>query len=165
MTASPEEQKKKPETEEKKGDDESFDKFDEESVPEYLKLGSVDALDTTTTDEIQAALASVDEGGTSSTAVVIGKKVRGIAHFLAQLSLVGSKAEIDNLSEAFCYINSKNARRKLAVFLGTVHRDHMNRFPFFGRLVATLHKGGINVSDRLVVLLETDFYRLAGKKV
>ncbi|ETO28788.1 hypothetical protein RFI_08338, partial [Reticulomyxa filosa] len=114
---------------------------------------------------VGSATDSALSGNEDSISSTSKKQIKTIRHYLAALSIVGSRSEADELAEQFCSLNQRKTRKKLAVFLATVDKSHLNRIPFFGRLIATLHKCGINVSDRVVLMLEKDFYHILPKKV
>jgi regulator of nonsense transcripts 2 len=58
---------------------------------------------------------------------------------IARLPNCGNRDLIDSVAVDFCYINSKNARKRLVKTLLGVHRQRVDLLPYYSRLIATLN--------------------------
>lgn len=71
---------------------------------------------------------------------------------------------IDAVAVDFCYVNSKNSRKKLVKALYAVGRHKLVLLPYYARLAATLNKCMPDIGPALVELLEGEFRFLKKKK-
>eukprot|EP01083_Nonionella_stella_P106949 309200_1 len=104
------------------------------------------------------------EEGESTDIIVDGKKLYGISLVLKELEEACSRPVIDDLSERFCFFNSKKNRKKLVSALFKTRASRLNHLPYYGRLTATLSKCFPDIGTELVEILEKEFYGMFKRK-
>lgn len=74
----------------------------------------------------------------------------------ARLSTCGNRDLIDSIAVDFCYMNNKNARKRLVKTLLNVQRQRVDLLPYYSRLIATLNVYFPDIGE--MVLAAVNFY-------
>ncbi|CEP12054.1 hypothetical protein [Parasitella parasitica] len=82
----------------------------------------------------------------------------------ARLPTCGNRDLIDSLAVDFCYMNSKNARKRLVKTLLGVQRQRIDLLPYYSRLIATLNSYFPDVGEMVLTALTYEFKGLQRKK-
>lgn len=99
------------------------------SILEDVETSNADAVSAATADpDAQADKSS----GSSSSAV--------LDTLLTRLPGAMNRTAIDELATEFCYIQTKNARKRLVATLVGVPRQRLDLLSYYARMVATLGK-------------------------
>jgi regulator of nonsense transcripts 2 len=75
-----------------------------------------------------------------------------------------NRDKVDKLAEEFCYINTKNARKRVARELFRVPWDHIELIPYYARFAAILHQVFKDLATHLLKLLENEFFKIMKQK-
>ena len=90
-----------------------------------------------------------------------GKLRKGQVHgILARLPGMVTKELCDEIAVEFCYVQSKNAKKKLMNALCDVPLGALSLIPPYARLIATLHSGFPDITEGVVLHLEKQFRML-----
>lgn len=104
------------------------------------------------------------ESEEQSTVIInktVGAKVDAL---LARLPELTSKDMVDELAIDFCFLNSKASRNRLLKALQEVPKGRADLLPFYGRLVASLGRYLVDISQSLVSYLDSEFRSLQRRK-
>ncbi|KAI8639204.1 armadillo-type protein [Parasitella parasitica] len=82
----------------------------------------------------------------------------------ARLPTCGNRDLIDSLAVDFCYMNNKNARKRLVKTLLGVQRQRIDLLPYYSRLIATLNTYFPDVGEMVLTALTYEFKGLQRKK-
>ncbi|ORY37765.1 ARM repeat-containing protein [Rhizoclosmatium globosum] len=118
------------------------DEADEESSP-VIESGEMD-LD--------------DVGGDEDTKDASATRKQQVDAFFNGLPNALSTEAIDKLAVEFCYINTKNMRKRLVKTLFAVPRQRLDILPYYSRLIATLNPFMPEIATSLIALLEKEFH-------
>ncbi|KAI9475926.1 MAG: armadillo-type protein [Benjaminiella poitrasii] len=83
---------------------------------------------------------------------------------LTRLSTCGNRDLIDSAAVDFCYMNNKNARKRLVKALLNVHRQRVDLLPYYSRLIATLNQHFPDVGEMAIAALTYEFKGLQRRK-
>ncbi|KAJ1961949.1 mRNA decay protein [Dispira parvispora] len=84
---------------------------------------------------------------------------------LNSLPLLANREMIDQAAVNFCFLNTKNARRRLLEALLAVPRRRYDLIPYYARLVATLHPYLPDLGTELTQTLERRFRKLTFARI
>eukprot|EP00484_Ammonia_sp_Unknown_P017151 CAMPEP_0197028026 /NCGR_PEP_ID=MMETSP1384-20130603/7836_1 /TAXON_ID=29189 /ORGANISM="Ammonia sp." /LENGTH=1328 /DNA_ID=CAMNT_0042456963 /DNA_START=29 /DNA_END=4015 /DNA_ORIENTATION=- len=150
------------------GDDDNeneIDNVDLNEMPKYL-INNDDIMDDTlnieNVDFDEVASEEAENGGAESEKAgnQKGGDIKSMKQLMAALQCMGSRKETEHIAERFCYLNSKNNRKYLALYLSQIKSDQITRLPFYARFIAILNLCDINIGDRVCLSIEKEFYRL-----
>ena len=110
--------------------------------------------------ENTASLTS-DDQSTSIANKTIGAQVDAL---LARLSELQTKEQVDQAAIDFCFLNSKASRNRLIKAVQEVPKGRSDLLPLYSRLVATLGKHMVDISQSLVSHLDEEFRSLQRRK-
>ncbi|OAD02083.1 hypothetical protein MUCCIDRAFT_74058 [Mucor lusitanicus CBS 277.49] len=82
----------------------------------------------------------------------------------ARLPTCGNRDLIDSVAVDFCYMNNKNARKRLVKTLLGVQRQRLDLLPYYSRLIATLNAYFPDVGEMVLTALTYEFKGLQRKK-
>ncbi|GAN06684.1 nonsense-mediated mRNA decay factor protein [Mucor ambiguus] len=82
----------------------------------------------------------------------------------ARLPTCGNRDLIDSVAVDFCYMNNKNARKRLVKTLLGVQRQRLDLLPYYSRLIATLNTYFPDVGEMVLTALTYEFKGLQRKK-
>jgi regulator of nonsense transcripts 2 len=103
----------------------------------------------------------LDDAATSSTNQSVGAKVDVL---LARLTELNGKDAVDAFAYDFCFVNSKASRNRLLRAIQDVPKGRSDLLPLYSRLVATLGKYMLDLSQGLVSYLDEEFRSLQRRK-
>ncbi|KAI8992403.1 armadillo-type protein [Pilobolus umbonatus] len=83
---------------------------------------------------------------------------------LARLPNCGNRDLIDSVAVDFCYMNNKNARKKLVKTLLNVQRHRLDLLPYYSRLIATLNVYFPEIGEMVLTALIYEFKGLQRRK-
>ncbi|KAI7854822.1 armadillo-type protein [Circinella umbellata] len=83
---------------------------------------------------------------------------------IARLPTLGNRDLIDSAAVEFCYMNSKNARKRLVKALLNVPRQRVDLLPYYSRLIAILSQYYPDISETVLAALDHEFKGLQKKK-
>ncbi|KAI8891377.1 ARM repeat-containing protein [Backusella circina FSU 941] len=83
---------------------------------------------------------------------------------LARLPNCGNRDLVDSVAVDFCFINSKNSRKRLVKTLLGVHRQRVDLLPYYSRLIATLNVYFSDIGEMVLAALTREFRGLQRKK-
>ncbi|KAJ1657487.1 mRNA decay protein [Dispira simplex] len=124
---------------------------------------------TPTVDSVVGSSAVVTASGsveTRSTTAPLSQKTGSTSSsgelqtMLNSLPLLANREMIDQAAVNFCFLNTKNARRRLSEALLVVPRRRYDLVPYYARLVATLHPYIPELGIELIQMLEQRFRKL-----
>jgi regulator of nonsense transcripts 2 len=109
------------------------------------------------------AVASKEEEGDGKEETSSGGAA--LQSLLLRLPLCVNRDTADAFALDFCYINSKNARRRLAKALFAAPRNALDLLPYYCRIAAALTECGMkDIAPPLVAAVEEEFNFLSRKK-
>ncbi|KAF2231105.1 ARM repeat-containing protein [Viridothelium virens] len=148
-----EEQKKR-----KEDEDQVVKKF--ENRDDALEKGVKDSNDG------DPAAADAKRGDGEDQSTVITNKTVGaqVDDLLARLPELTTKEKVDELAIDFCLLNSKASRNRMIKALQEVPKGRTDLLPLYARLVATLGKYMLDISQALVGYLDDEFRSLQRRK-
>ncbi|KAI9361822.1 armadillo-type protein, partial [Pilaira anomala] len=82
----------------------------------------------------------------------------------ARLPTCGNRDLIDSVAVDFCYMNNKNARKKLVKTLLHVPRQRVDLLPYYSRLIATLNVYFPDIGEMVLAALTHEFKGLQRRK-
>ncbi|KAL7308473.1 mRNA decay protein [Mucor circinelloides] len=82
----------------------------------------------------------------------------------ARLPTCGNRDLIDSVAVDFCYMNNKNARKRLVKTLLGVQRQRLDLLPYYSRLIATLNAYFPDVGEMVLTALTYEYKGLQRKK-
>lgn len=82
----------------------------------------------------------------------------------ARLPTCGNRDLIDSVAVDFCYMNNKNARKRLVKTLLGVQRQRVDLLPYYSRLIATLNTYFPDVGEMVLAALTYEFKGLQRRK-
>jgi len=147
-----------------------IDDVDENEMPAYL-INNEDILE----DASMESFVDFDSGDPSSTgdahntgntpqkdgaAASLASNISTMKQLVNALQCIGSRRDTEILAERFCFLNSKNNRKALALYLSQIKHHQSTRLPFYARFIAILNLCDINIGDRVCLAIEKEFYRL-----
>jgi regulator of nonsense transcripts 2 len=144
------------ESKKKKADDEQVGRRIDEPAPVKSIEGAVQGE--------PAALNYGPDSTDLSTAIAnrtVGAQVDAI---LARLPSVSSKEAVDDIAYDFCFVNSKASRNRLVKAVQDIPRGRSDLLPLYSRLVTTLAKYMVDISQGLVNYLDEEFRSLQRRK-
>lgn len=83
---------------------------------------------------------------------------------LARLPTCGNRDLIDSVAVDFCYMNNKNARKRLVKTLLNVQRQRLDLLPYYSRLIATLNVYFSDIGEMAIAALTYEFKGLQRRK-
>ena len=104
---------------------------------------------------------ATDDQSTAIANKTVGAQVEAL---LARLLEVQSKDGIDQIAIDFCFLNSKASRNRLLKSVQEVPKGRSDLLPFYSRLVTTLGKHFLDISNGLVSHLDDEFRSLQRRK-
>eukprot|EP00798_Chlamydomonas_sp_ICE-L_P014700 gene14700-20740_t len=142
-------------------------------VPAVL-LGLGTEGDTATSTAVETPIAvepptAVEDSGVelaaaAAEAITDGQAPSQIDTVLNNLPYCVSKDLCDEIAVNFCFMNSKNARRRLIRALCDVPRASLQLVPFYARIIAILAQVFPDVSQGVTSYLEEEFSTLMARK-
>jgi regulator of nonsense transcripts 2 len=82
----------------------------------------------------------------------------------ARLPTCGNRDLIDSVAVDFCYMNNKNARKRLVKTLLSVPRQRVDLLPYYSRLIATLNTYFPDIGEMILAALVYEFKGLQRRK-
>ncbi|KAI8142032.1 armadillo-type protein [Fennellomyces sp. T-0311] len=101
-----------------------------------------------------------DENATNS----MSSQLAQVDALIARLPTLGNRDLIDNAAVEFCYMNSKNARKRLVKALLNVPRQRVDLLPYYSRMIATLGRYYSDIVEAVLAALDHEFKGLQKKK-
>ncbi|KAG2224950.1 hypothetical protein INT45_000071 [Circinella minor] len=138
---------------EKKGDEQEKETTGDEETGDE----DVDASDLVD----QALNTDKDEEGTANS---MPSQLAQLDGLIARLPTLGNRDLIDSAAVEFCYMNSKNARKRLVKALLNVPRQRVDLLPYYSRLIAILSQYYPDISETVLAALDHEFKGLQKKK-
>lgn len=104
---------------------------------------------------------AVDESGASSTNAAKLQELLSV-----KILECNTKQKADDFTVSFCYIsnNSKAARKRLAQVIAKIPRQRADLAPFYGRIIASLHRLYSDILPIVIELLRKEFYGIIKTK-
>ncbi|KAI9688080.1 MAG: hypothetical protein M1822_001586 [Bathelium mastoideum] len=129
------------------------------------KGDAVDKVAKETVDgETTVADAKRGDGEDQST-VIVNKTVGAqVDDLLARLPELSTKEKVDEVAIDFCLLNSKASRNRMVKALQDVPKGRTDLLPLYARLIATLGKYMLDISQALVGHLDDEFRSLQRRK-
>ncbi|KAI9278600.1 armadillo-type protein [Phascolomyces articulosus] len=109
----------------------------------------------------QALNADKDEEGNANS---MPSQLAQLDGLIARLPTLGNRDLIDSAAVEFCYVNSKNARKRLVKALLNVPRQRVDLLPYYSRLIAILSQYFSDISEMVLAALDHEFKGLQKKK-
>ncbi|KAI8373653.1 armadillo-type protein [Choanephora cucurbitarum] len=154
----------------KKTEDE---KTEEEKIEEIEKEESVSTPMTEEEEEeddlmdpadmVDEAIENADETTTDEANKPSTQSVQ-LDSLLARLPTCANRDLIDSVAVDFCYMNNKNARKKLVKTLLNVQRQRLDLLPYYSRLIAILNLYFPDIGEMALAALTYEFKGLQRKK-
>jgi regulator of nonsense transcripts 2 len=97
-----------------------------------------------------------DEEGVKTDEVQGGKSAQ-LDSLITRLTNVGNRDVMDQITIDFCYMNSKQARKRLAQELFRVPKNRLDLLPYYARMIATVHLYLPDIGNAVLTALEGEF--------
>ena len=140
---------------------------DEEQVGKRVDAKE-DAVDKPTKDsnETEATATDAKRGDGEDQSTTIANKTVGaqVDELLARLPELATKEKVDEVAIDFCLLNSKASRNRMIRTLQDVPKGRTDLLPLYARLIATLGKYMLDISQALVGYLDDEFRSLQRRK-
>lgn len=104
-----------------------------------------------------------EENGDESANKPITQNIQ-LEGLLARLPTCGNRDLIDSVAVDFCYMNNKNARKRLVKTLLNVQRQRLDLLPYYSRLIATLNVYFADIGEMTLAALTYEFKGLQRRK-
>lgn len=137
----------KKEEEEESGQDTSLLNDEEMLDPADMVDGAIENTDETLAEDSKPTTQNVQLDG-----------------LFARLPTCGNRDLIDSVAVDFCYMNNKNARKRLAKTLLSVQRQRVDLLPYYSRLIATLNNYFPDIGEMVLAALTCEFKGLQRRK-
>ena len=111
-----------------------------------------------------ATAENTEKPATEEVKVGTEKKNTKLDSLISKLPKCVNRELIDSAAMEFCYINSKNNRKKLAKALFNVPRTELVLIPYYSRLIATLNQVYADIGPLILTMLEDEFNQHVQKK-
>ncbi|KAI8063219.1 armadillo-type protein [Gongronella butleri] len=125
-----------------------------------LDIGDNDDVDANAI--VDEAMADMDKDETADN--VKPAELTKLDLLLNRLTTLGNRDMIDSATVEFCYLNSKNARKRLVKVLFTVPRLRLDLLPYYARMIAILNPFFPDVGEAILAALVHEFRGLQRKK-
>lgn len=112
-------------------------------------------------DIVEEAIENTDETSEDSKPSTQNIQLDGL---FARLPTCGNRDLIDSVAVDFCYMNNKNARKKLVKTLLSVQRQRVDLLPYYSRLIATLNTYFPDIGEMVLAALTYEFKGLQRRK-
>lgn len=112
-------------------------------------------------DELLDPADMVDEVAENSESDKPTAQLEGL---LARLPTCGNRDLIDSVAVDFCYMNNRNARKRLVKTLVSVQRQRLDLLPYYSRLIATLNQYFPDIGEMALAALTYEFKGLQRRK-
>lgn len=140
-----------------------FESEQQEAATESEMQAGEDEEEEDDTDLVDEALevAVEDDGEDVNKPSTQNVQLDGL---FARLPTCGNRDLIDSVAVDFCYMNNKNARKRLVKTLLGVQRQRLDLLPYYSRLIATLNAYFPDVGEMVLTALTYEFKGLQRKK-
>ncbi|ORX47013.1 ARM repeat-containing protein [Hesseltinella vesiculosa] len=135
------------------------DRIEDKPSESDLDIADNGEMDTSTiVDE------ALEQMGNDDSADVKPAELTKLDLLLNRLTTLGNRDMIDSAAVEFCYVNSKNARKRLVKALFGVPRQRVDLLPYYGRLIAILNQYFPDIGEAILSALTHEFRGLQRKK-
>ncbi|KAG2202111.1 hypothetical protein INT47_008083 [Mucor saturninus] len=110
---------------------------------------------------VDEAIENVGEDGEENKPTTQNVQLDGL---FARLPTCGNRDLIDSVAVDFCYMNNKNARKRLVKTLLNVQRQRVDLLPYYSRLIATLNVYFSDIGEMVLAALIHEFKGLQRRK-
>ena len=128
-----------------------------EETPEETEESPIDIeeedLDTSEMDPSELVDEVVGEEGEDNKPTTQNIQLDGL---FARLPTCGNRDLIDSVAVDFCYMNSKNARKRLVKTLLGVQRQRTDLLPYYSRLIATLNNYFSDIGEMVLAAVREE---------
>ena len=127
-----------------------------------------ESVDKTTKESNESEVVTTDgkRGDGEDSSTLIANKTVGaqVDELLARLPELATREKVDEVAIDFCLLNSKASRNRMIKALQDVPKGRTDLLPLYARLVATLGKYMLDISQALVGYLDDEFRSLQRRK-
>ncbi|KAG1175001.1 hypothetical protein G6F70_000728 [Rhizopus microsporus] len=143
----------------KKNEDQDKEQQQQPEEEEIIESGNNDDV-----DPLEEAIENVEDAAGEEDSTMKPTQAAQLEGFFARLPQCANRDLIDAAVVDFCYMNNKNARKKLVKTLLKVQRQRLDLLPYYSRFIAILNNYFPDIGEMVITALTYEFKGLQRRK-